>query len=916
MHGSVLTGEIGKLEMSGAREYGKHKGRTLLNEWREIVHGDWESLNRVWAVIDPKLATKPSENPLTYGDLGLAEKNLYFALKEWMTWGHEITYANGLIPTKTYLKYKDVTGDSNYIARMYDQFEMDILSDPAIRGFAERGNDSYTSKIAAEIYKARKELHGVIEINGRQYDSIESLKEARDNGEITQEQYADNKDAIKSDEWRREHAIKDPTYLVAKRIMQTIQNVGIKKYMDAVIANHPEYVLDIPKKDAIPDGYRRMGSSYSWGPFRNKVVASHIVEDLTGFYYQNAIVNTAYDAMKLLDRSHINQFYKKFRTVFNPFVQLGNVTGNVFLASVNGINPFAFVKGTIENRNIAKNNPALYETLLKSGYIGSNAFTGEIRPTEAIMPMSTGKGIKTWPKRAYTWFDAKATKAYVGADNLAKISAYQIFRRQGLTHEQAIRRGYDAFQNYATVGKTWDLTSKIPLIGPTFVKFQADLTRIMVNNMLTTPLTTIGTFMVIKMLGQLASTLSGESDEERKIRETRKGVPKVPFVDIPLVFKVGKSEINGARYLTPLMIYPQGENDMDIATLSKFMPLQVQKRDDGNIFPKFAAADATWGWLKSVWDDRDFRMMSIQNPKGNKYTNPNMITEERVFNVLKFAARSQIPFYKGATDIYNAATGQLDYYDRKRTWFQAILNNVIKIQQFDKPELKRYMERNLDYLTSRYASLATSMGTAQREYYKAIQLAEDNGMTGNALNNVVAKEGKIRDKRLQKSLDEQIPIMAEIERLTEVYKKWNPDDPYIQENFQDIESGKNQRFNVLDLIDLQKKNPVEYNLLKKNGLLVRKNPQIPEYYQKIKVTDEEKKKYANLYWQQYLMELDNRIGLTQEEFDAAKGQITDRKRAKNKTESGIEEITGLQEKATEAASRANKYAERNFRNNK
>src|ERR1035437_4546673 len=137
-------------------------------------------------------------------------------------------------------------------------------------------------------------------------------------------------------------------------------------------------------------------------------------------------------------------------------------------------------------------------------------------------------------------------KAYAGADNLAKISAYQAYRRQGMSHEASVRRAYDAFQNYATVGKTWDVTSKIPLIGPTFVKFQADLQRILVNNLLTTPLTTIGTLMAVKMLGNLSSALSGETEEEQKIRENRKGVPSIPFINLPLSFKIGKSEVNVA----------------------------------------------------------------------------------------------------------------------------------------------------------------------------------------------------------------------------------------------------------------------------------------------------------------------------------------------------------------------------------
>jgi hypothetical protein len=189
----------------------------------------------------------------------------------------------------------------------------------------------------------------------------------------------------------------------------------------------------------------------------------------------------------MFDRNKINQFYKKYRTVYNPFVQTGNVTGNVFFAAINGINPFSFLKGMVNAASLHKTDPAMYDRLLKSGLIGDTAMTGEMKPLD-LLDQKQGTLGKA---------DELAMKAYAGADNLAKISAYQAYRRQGMSHEASVRRAYDAFQNYATVGKTWDVTSKIPLIGPTFVKFQADLQRILVNNLLTTPLTTIGTLMAV-----------------------------------------------------------------------------------------------------------------------------------------------------------------------------------------------------------------------------------------------------------------------------------------------------------------------------------------------------------------------------------------------------------------------------------
>jgi hypothetical protein len=863
IHG--LGGLPGKLEMTGTvKAFAPHRASDLLNTWRDVVHSGPESLRRVLDVLDPD-PTFAIEK-LSYGDLSLAEKNLYFTLRDMNTWVHETNYANGLISTETYLKNKDVTGASNYIARMYDKFEGDVTMDPAIQEFVNRGNSAYSTKMFTDMYKMREE----------------------------------------TTEWKKEHAIRDPAYLTAKRVMQTIQNVAIKQYMDLLIQEHPDMVRTLKKGEEMPKGFTKLGASYSWGPFRNKVVANHLVEDFVGFYYQNAITNATYDVMKLLDRTKFTQFYKKYRTVYNPFVQTGNVTGNLFFASIAGINPAQFGKNMIDARNLHTKNPELYDRLLKSGLIGDVGITGEMKPLDPL---------NTKPKGVLGKLDEFATKAYVGADNLAKIAAYQVFRGQGMTHENAVRRAYDSFQNYATVGKTWDLASKIPLVGPTFVKFQADLQRILLNGMVMTPLTTIGTIMAIKMLGNLSSALSGETEEEQATREGRKGVPRIPVVNIPLSFKVGKSEVNVARYLSPLYLYNRGDSEMELSELSKFMPIQFQQKEEGKMFPLPAFADATWGWLGSVATDKDFRGMSISDPKRTKYTDsntPTWGTDGLVFNVLNYAARSQLPFYKGSVDIFNAATGQLDYYGRKRTWEQAILNNIVKIQQFDKPELKNYVERNLGYLTSKYASLATKMGDAQGVFYKSLKEAEDKELSPEAQQAVYESASKLRDKSIQKSLDEQIPVYQEIERLTSVYKKWHPEDPFIEENFQNIQAGKNQRFNVLNDVDLQKRYPQEYTLLKKNDML--KKPEVPSYWEGKQLTEDERKNYVNIYWSEYMRNLDSMGLTTQEEMDEAKKTITDM--VESTTHPTPDKRTTLQEMATDAASSARDVANSEFRTKK
>jgi len=279
----------------------------------DLVGEDRESLERVWSVLDPEL----SETTLKYDALTPTEKNLYDLVNDWNTWVWNTNYALGIIPTASHLKFQGEDNKTTYIARMYDTHEIELMP-PEIEEHIKKGSNSVTTKMITDYLHARKEV----------------------------------------DVYKKEHAIKDPTYLTAKRIMQTIQNVAVKEYMDAVIEAHPDFVLDIKKGEETPKGYTKLGSSWSWGSFRNKAVINHVVEDFTGFYYASKLTNLAYDALKLWPRNGINwnsnSSYQKFRTLFNPGVtrQVGvNMTGNGIRCLCSSINAYKSRWKFIARRN-------------------------------------------------------------------------------------------------------------------------------------------------------------------------------------------------------------------------------------------------------------------------------------------------------------------------------------------------------------------------------------------------------------------------------------------------------------------------------------------------------------------------------------------------------------------------------------
>jgi hypothetical protein len=421
--------------------------------------------------------------------------------------------------------------------------------------------------------------------------------------------------------------------------------------------------------------------------------------------------------------------------------------------------------------------------------------------------------------------------------------------------------------------------------------------------------------MLISAVGILASRWSGEEPDEKKERESRKGVAKIPLpfgMSIPLSFKVGKKEVNVARYLSPLYLYRNTDSETDIAEMSKFLPIQFQRIDApqlGEKRTKVVWGDPAFGWIASIATDRDFRGSSIQNPTATRYMNPNITTEERIANIMHYIGRSQVPFYKSTEDMYDGIVGNLDYYGRKRTWSDAIINNIVKIQEFDKPELKKYVEGNINYLTSRFTALSARMGDANSVFLKEMKDAEERGITGDALNNLYKIKDKARTARIKRSEEQMIPITQELERLVGVYKKWNPADPeslqFVNQNFMNIEAGKNQMFNVKDDIDIQKKYKTEYALLKKNNLL--KKPEVPNYWEEKPLTIEQKKEYTSTYWSAYLRYLDMYVGLSQQEFDDYAETITEERTTTKRPTT--DKYSLLQKLSAKAASDAKKEAD-------
>lgn len=751
MGGLVYTEETARQKMGfkGGLAYADKQSQMFYDESVKIVDQDPDSMIRVHSLLDPEAYAKREDLqqdnlPQTIEDLNDSEKALYELLRktndEIHTWHHE----NGFIDEETYQKYK-----GKYIARLYEESDLDQLPED-IEKMMEKGNNSFSgqTKIDLDIFKARKEIDQV-----------------------------------------RSTLLQDPVYLTARRLSQMMKSKAIIDYADQVASNYKIYSSPRP-------GYTQLQANKpAYGALTNKYVPDFVAEDFKGFFFANETANTFYQAFKLYDRTGFRQFLKKWFTVFNPPVQLGNATSNYVFSFVSGIDPLTLSKHVPEAIQQVRYNGKEYLDLVQSGILGSDVVTNDLLPLDVkgkrrIKTVDETK--KTLLQRAGSFskalgmVDNAFTGLYQGSDNVAKLAAYLALRRDhGLSHNRAIKQVYDGYQNYGAIGKFYDFASKTPVFGNPYIKFGGDLARIMKNATLKKPLTTIGFLYLLRATADAWSRYSGESEEDKKSREQREFIPKLklPFSlphvggEIPLTWQTPIGEVNVARFMSPYYIYDVGDTGITLDELTRFLPYQVKSEEDRfsgieNLKPSFS--DVLLGPYAQVVFDRDFRGKSIRDPEANKFSNQGLTDQEMLLNQMNFIARSQIPFYKSASDMLNAWKGEADYYGRERNLNQAILDNFIKIQEYGPTQIKERAVKNIGYLVHRFESFNREIASVNRNIEREIQKVLERDISDSQ------KEAQLRGlyskqaKRVSAKLQEQSQAVRDLEEAIKIFR-FDPD---------------------------------------------------------------------------------------------------------------------------------------------
>jgi hypothetical protein len=594
-----------------------------------------------------------------------SEKTLLEELRKINNKTHETNYALGLISQETYEKFK-----GNYVGRGYEIYEKTL--EDFERPIAKE------NKLMTKIFKQRQDI----------------------------------------EEWHVDNAIQDPIYLTVNRMIQTERNAAVLAYSHFV-AKQPGVV----STKARPGFTKLVGKAY--GKLQGKYVVNYVAEDFKGYFYTNYIADRVYSAIKYYDKTQARQFVKKYHTVWSPAVQFGNLMSNNAFAFAAGLNVAQFwYQGPRALKDI-RNKSGDYLVLLENGIIGTNVLTSDIslpKSKQDELQVGAYKKTKDYLKK----LDKKAQEVYAGADDLSKLAAYKALKAAGYTQDQAIQRVFEGFQNYASVGKIWDFAAKTPVWGNAYIKFQADLQRIIKNAVTKRPLTTAAFLGMLRGTAIVLSNAFGEEEEERDIREGRAFIPKINLgvTDIPLVFKIGKEkELNIARFISPYYEY-------DIPTKSflekatRWAPFQYREYETaamGEFAGSLETSDVLLGpWWAAFINNRDFRQKTITDPNANRYTPSGKTTMEKTLNRFNYIARSQVPLWNTINDaILSAKYGQ-DYFGREKDYLDLIISKVAKVQTFNDESLKRELMSRYRTINFEQKAINAKMTAAKNRTIKEV----------------------------------------------------------------------------------------------------------------------------------------------------------------------------------------------------
>jgi len=478
-------------------------------------------------------------------------------------------------------------------------------------------------------------------------------------------------------DWKKEHVIRDPIAAISKRMNQTIFNDELSRMMNAMAKTQDISAVERP-------GYVKLSDSPFYGDASGKWIRKTALDDIRGQFFTNKMADNAYRLIDAYDKNPLRQLQKKILTIFNPGVQMGNAGSNYIFSAISGIDPVTFSKNQVWANSEFDSKGPIFRKAMQDGIIGTDILRGDIIKSQSELEASIKdpnivKKLLSLPEYAYG-----------KVDDLAKLSSLKTWLDRGYTWEEAARRTYNSYQNYRHVGWMYNVGAKLPLVGNPFVRFAGDMVRIAKNAAIDHPVALVSTIGMWKVFTDIMSTASGETPEERKLRENRFGSAHVPLTDISLAVQTPWGEVNIARLVGASAYMTDGTQALN--DLMRFSPVQ-------NPLDPAKWSDPILSPVAQTIMDKDFRGKSIADPNQNKYRESSLTPMEQNINRAKFLARAYVPKLSEAMDITSAAKGEKDFYGRVKSLPQQLLRTTtgIKVEKYGPEQVQEQIDKDLQY---------------------------------------------------------------------------------------------------------------------------------------------------------------------------------------------------------------------------
>lgn len=649
-----------KRQLKGEKNLAKNWGARLNDGLKEHPAYNFESLSKVHALMDKEAAKNVvgiSEeeladiDSLTYEGLNSDEKQMYDYLRSINDYIHNLNYSMGLIDKETYEKNK-----GTYIARMYEEIELNDM-----KSLVEQ------KVLDSSIYQARKEL----------YEKAQSVK--------------------------------DPVYLTMKRFYQTMNNAAVLDYTRRIV-EFEGAALDAQSYEALPDYEKKnyvkiqsYGKLNSLGEIDGMFVKKNLAEDIMGKqFFDHAIGNLAMPLLDMYDKSWFRQMTKQGLTVLNPMTRAVNITTGFIFGYLGGADPISFARNRVIAKEELDNFSEDVEFLFLEGALSMNhiqqefGFSKGISGQEAFgvdadlgISIAGDKG-NVLQQISRSDFLKRARESYGQADDIAKIALFKSLLEQGFSRQEAVEKVRNHMQDYSSVGKMFSLGAKVPIFGNTFGRFQADMLRIAGNSIMDKPVTTATYLGALYGMYALTQYLNGEDEDREKVRTERDFVPSM--FGIPLIWKVGDTEVNVAKFMSPMYTYSM-ENDED-NMMRKVMPINLWWKD-GKM--DFNSSDPTIG---ALWDAYvsgvDFGGRNIANPSNNPIWDDTQTAQaNKAIYALRGTIGNIIPI-KLAHDMLSSYFTGMDYYNRNRDISKVLISRIVKMETFSDKEYQKAAIRKIN----------------------------------------------------------------------------------------------------------------------------------------------------------------------------------------------------------------------------